>query len=218
MLKPPRTIIDIIRHGEPVGGRMYRGHRDDPLSPLGWRQMQQAVEEYSGWQAILSSPLLRCSEFAQSLAQKFDVPLQLDERFKEINWGVWEGKTSSAICADQPDTLFRFRSDPVRLRPKGAEDIRDFKQRVLDAWLEMIKQHHGKNVLLVAHAGVIRAIISIVLDTPVQNIFSIKVANACVTRIRVFHLDDHDKYELIFHNGNLKHAPPDTSAHTTVKG
>lgn len=204
MLSPPRTTVDIIRHGEPVGGRMYRGHRDDPLSELGWKQMNQAVENFSAWQAICSSPLMRCSAFAEQLANKIDVPWQLDDRFKEIHWGAWEGKTSHAICADQPDKLFRFRADPVRLRPKGAEDIRDFKQRILDGWLDLINQHHGKHVLLVAHAGVIRAIISIVLDTPVQNMFNIKVANACVTRIHAFHLDDHDKYELVFHNGNLK--------------
>jgi len=203
MLNPPRTVIDIIRHGEPVGGRMYRGHRDDPLSELGWQQMQHAVDGYNAWQAIHSSPLLRCSEFAKTLAVKNDIPLHFDDRFKEIAWGDWEGKTSKAICADQPDRLFRFRSDPIRLRPKGAEDIRDFRQRIYDGWLDMIKLNHGKHILLVAHAGVIRAIISIVLDSPVQNMFNIKVANACVTRIRAYHLDDHDKYELIFHNGNL---------------
>jgi len=203
MLNPPSTIIDIIRHGEPVGGRMYRGHRDDPLSELGWQQMHEAVEDFKAWQAILSSPLLRCCEFAASLASKISVPLHIDDRFKEINWGIWEGMTSQAICGDQPDRLYRFRSDPVRLRPKGAEDVRDFKQRVLNAMVDLINQHRGKHVLLVAHAGVIRAAISIVLDTPVQNMFNIKVANACITRIRVHHLDQHDKYELIFHNGNL---------------
>jgi len=203
MLTPPHTTIDIIRHGEPVGGRMYRGHRDDPLNEKGWQQMRQAVGEYSNWQAIVSSTLLRCSEFAEQLANNIQVPLQLDERFKEIDWGDWEGKTSNAICGDQPDKLLRFRSDPVRLRPKGAEDVRDFKQRIYDAWLDVIKQHHGKHFLLVAHAGVIRAIISIVLDTPVQNMFNIKVNNACITRIHVLHLEDQDKYELVFHNGKL---------------
>ena len=203
MLTPPRTTVDIIRHGEPVGGRMYRGHRDDPLSELGWQQMQTAVNGFSGWQAIQSSPLIRCAAFAEQLGQQLALPVHLDDRFKEIHWGIWEGKTSRAICADQPDKLFRFRADPVRLRPKGAEDIRDFKQRIHDGWLELVKQHHGKHVLLVAHAGVIRALISIVLDSPVQNMFNIKVANASVTRIHAHHLEDHDKYELVFHNGRL---------------
>jgi len=182
---------------------MYRGHRDDPLNEKGWQQMHQAVGNYSNWHSIVSSSLLRCSEFAEQLANKLQVPLQLDDRFKEIDWGVWEGKTSRAICGDQADKLLRFRSDPIRLRPKGAEDIRDFKQRIHQAWCDMIQRHHGKHILLVAHAGVIRAIISIALDTPVQNMFNIKVSNASITRIHALHLEDHDKYELVFHNGKL---------------
>ena len=38
------TIIDLIRHGQPQGGSVYRGHGvDDPLSELGWQQMWKAV-------------------------------------------------------------------------------------------------------------------------------------------------------------------------------
>ena len=35
------TRIDLIRHGEPVGGRRYRGQIDDPLSEKGWKQMRE---------------------------------------------------------------------------------------------------------------------------------------------------------------------------------
>ncbi len=38
------TKIDIIRHGEPIGGPRFRGHGvDDPLSEKGWEQMWNAV-------------------------------------------------------------------------------------------------------------------------------------------------------------------------------
>ncbi len=47
------TQIDVIRHGEPVGGRRYRGHGvDDPLSEKGWQQMWKAVADRSDWQHI----------------------------------------------------------------------------------------------------------------------------------------------------------------------
>ena len=54
------TQIDIIRHGEPEGGRRYRGHSiDDPLSKTGWQQMWNAIPENPPWDHIISSPLLR---------------------------------------------------------------------------------------------------------------------------------------------------------------
>ena len=43
------TTLDLMRHGEPVGGRRYRGRTDDPLSEKGWNQMWTAVGDYRGW-------------------------------------------------------------------------------------------------------------------------------------------------------------------------
>ena len=38
------TIIDLLRHGEPLGGSRYRGNRiDDPLTEKGWRQMWRGI-------------------------------------------------------------------------------------------------------------------------------------------------------------------------------
>ncbi|MEW6253578.1 MAG: histidine phosphatase family protein, partial [Planctomycetota bacterium] len=62
------TLIDLMRHGEPVGGRRYRGQVDDPLSEKGWAQMRAAVGEAAPWHHVVSSPLLRCREFAETLA------------------------------------------------------------------------------------------------------------------------------------------------------
>ncbi|HHO59588.1 MAG TPA: histidine phosphatase family protein, partial [Thiotrichales bacterium] len=60
------TCIDVIRHGEPEGGRRYRGHSvDDPLTEKGWLQMRSAVPENPPWQHIISSPLVRCLDFSR---------------------------------------------------------------------------------------------------------------------------------------------------------
>ena len=65
------TVFDLIRHGEPEGGPMYRGSKDDPLSEAGWRQMRGAITEADSWDAIVTSPMstLRafCSRTGRSL-------------------------------------------------------------------------------------------------------------------------------------------------------
>lgn len=91
------TIIDLIRHGEPVGGRRYRGGTDDPLSEKGWNQMWTAVENYHGWQQIISSPLSRCAAFANALSAKLVIPVSIDDRLAELGYGEWEGKTSGRL-------------------------------------------------------------------------------------------------------------------------
>ena len=61
------TLIDFIRHGEPEGGRRYRGNAvDDALSEKGWQQMWGAVGDRPPWQQIISSPMRRCSAFAEA--------------------------------------------------------------------------------------------------------------------------------------------------------
>ena len=67
------TFFDLIRHGEPAGGHKYRGHRDDPLSELGWQQMRDAIGQHEQWDHI-SSPLLR-REFARELSEQRNIPV-----------------------------------------------------------------------------------------------------------------------------------------------
>ena len=89
------TIVDLLRHGEPEGGQMFRGAVDDPLSPRGWDQMRTAVGDYREWDAIVSSPLVRCAAFAGELAERLDRPLEIVREFSEISFGVWEGRGGS---------------------------------------------------------------------------------------------------------------------------
>src|SRR3569833_5018 len=87
------TVVELLRHGEPVGGTRIRGQSDDPLSERGWQQMWQAAGEAAPWQAIITSPLLRCAAFARALAERHGLPVQVEPRFKEIGFGAWEGHT-----------------------------------------------------------------------------------------------------------------------------
>lgn len=197
------TTIDLIRHGEPVGGRKYRGQTDDPLSDKGWQQMRSAVSEHKPWQHIVSSPLLRCSEFAQELSQRHQMPLTLDDSFKEIGFGVWEGNTADQIELKTPGALKKFYADPVHNQPEGAESLVRFRERVSKAMHDLLDVYKGKHILVVCHAGVIRMTMIHFLDIPLQNAFRIQVDNAGLTRISFEHTLEHDIPRLIFHGGRL---------------
>lgn len=183
----PHTLIDILRHGEPVGGRRYRGQIDDPLSEKGWRQMRAATAGERPWTAIVSSPLSRCRAFAEELAGQTGLPLAFDERLKEVGFGVWEGKTADELKAADPDIVFNFKRDPVAFRPEGAENLDAFHARVAAAWEAVLETHAGGHVLVVAHAGVIRMAICRVLGLEAANAYHIQVASAAIARFRIEH-------------------------------
>lgn len=192
------TTIDLMRHGEPVGGSRYRGQIDDPLSDLGWQQMRDAALDNIPWQAIISSPLIRCSAFAEELAEINDLPIDLDARLKEIGFGVWEGMTRCQLRADDPDIIRRFFRDPIANRPQGAELLTDFQHRISASIEDVVSRYSGRHVLVVAHAGVIRAAMSYVLGSPIENMFRIKVSNAAITRLQ---FTSGSPASLLFHEG-----------------
>lgn len=167
------TQIDVIRHGEPVGGRRYRGHGvDDPLTDTGWQQMWDAIAGRSNWQHVISSPLSRCLAFAQQLSKKLQTGYSIDERFREIGFGTWEGLTPDEIHATDAEALERFYRDPIRNRPEGAEPLEAFSRRVWDAYSDAARKHHGQNILIVGHAGVIRAISANILGMKLDHVYS----------------------------------------------
>jgi len=167
------TQIDVIRHGEPVGGRRYRGHGvDDPLTENGWQQMWDAVAGHPPWQHIATSPLSRCLDFAQQLSKKLRTGYSVDDRLKEIGFGSWEGLTPDEILATDINALNHFYKDPVRNRPEGAEPLESFSQRVWEAYNDIAKKHADEKVLLVGHAGVIRAITANILGMDLDHVYS----------------------------------------------
>lgn len=180
------TLVDTIRHGQPEGGQRYRGHLDDPLSHLGWHQMWSALDEHERWDAVLTSPLLRCRAFAQAVADRQDVPLHVDERLKEISFGDWEGLKSEEILARYGDRLSAFWSDSENHPPPGGERISAFHGRVAEAWAEWLDNLRGQRVLLVCHGGVIRVLLAEVLGASAANVMPrLHVPYACRTRFRI---------------------------------
>jgi alpha-ribazole phosphatase/probable phosphoglycerate mutase len=197
------TLLDFIRHGEPVGGVRYRGQTDDPLSDTGWRQMRAAVGKARPWDMIVSSSLSRCLAFAEELSEESKLPLEVDDRLKEIGFGEWQGKTREEITQYDPGVLQRFYRDPTTYRPDGAEGLAEFKHRIVDAVNDILNRHSGKHILVVCHAGTIRMVIGHILDVPLSNLFRIKVANAGITRIEYAEQGEEFLGQLVFHGGAL---------------
>lgn len=194
------TILDFIRHGKPTGNSTYRGHGiDDPLSKEGWEQMWNALNDQSPWDRVVSSPLKRCSHFARSLAEKYDLPVRIEERFKEVGFGDWEGRTRAEIQSTSPAAYEAFYQDPVRNRPPGAEFLEDFFHRVSEGCDEIMRDYAGQHILVVGHAGIIRGVMAHVLHIPPVVAYRVIIGHAGITRFR----DNKLGVNLEFHNRSV---------------
>ncbi|MFO7579680.1 MAG: alpha-ribazole phosphatase family protein [Nitrosomonas halophila] len=179
------TILDLIRHGEPVGGRRYRGHNiDDPLTEKGWTQMWEAVGDDHPWTQIMTSPLQRCQMFAHRLGERYGIPVAIEPRFKEVGFGAWEGLRHDEVKIDRAHEYRAFVNDPVNQRPQGAEVFANFIERVTSAYADTVEKYRDQHCLIVAHAGVIRAIVAQTISAPPAGLYRIKISYGGVTRIR----------------------------------
>jgi len=150
---------------------MYRGNLfDDPLTEEGWRQMKSSVADLS-FDTIATSPMKRCSEFADYISKKSKISYSIIEDFKEIGFGDWQGKTSHQIGEE---VVERFKNDPINNPVNNAENLYDFQTRVIKSYLEIIENLNSENkILIIAHAGVIRVIKSYILKLPIEKMFTI---------------------------------------------
>jgi alpha-ribazole phosphatase len=173
-------FVGLLRHGEAEGGNVYRGRTDDPLSETGWAQMHLATAELNQWNRIVSSPLQRCAAFAGEFALSLGIPLTLEAGLAEIDFGAWEGRSAAELMETSPSALADFWRDPLNHPPPGGETLVRFRERVVDAWEALCRNHKGERLLLVTHGGVIRMLLSHLQGGGLDRLLEIEVKHAAL--------------------------------------
>ena len=193
------TTIDLLRHGEVEGDAVYRGSTDDPLTDIGWQQMVAALQGKNYWDLIVTSPLQRCCEFAELVAEEDNIDLEVEKSFQEIDFGLWEGLSPDKILKQDADKLKAWWQSPTRVTPPEGEDFHVFQARILESLKQTIENNKGNKILLITHAGVIRVILMHALGMQEDNLFRLNVDNASVSQVIIYHDKQGDSWSLISH-------------------
>ncbi len=176
----------LLRHGELVQQDMLCGHADIRLSEKGWQQLEHTVSQLEASQLVsieqcISSPLVRCVEFAQQFSRKKQCELIVDPCLKEMNFGDWDGVSYENLWQQAEhntvSNIGLFWQNPWRVSPPNGETMSDFSLRV-DAWWEnFIATNPAKNTLVVTHAGVIKHLLARVLNMQIETSTHLSVFN-----------------------------------------
>lgn len=185
---PGATRVTVLRHGA-VAGRafVYRGNSEEGLSPHGMRQVREAAVGLATppYDRIACSPYRRCREFARAYADETGVPLTVDEAFREMAFGVWEGMTPDEVAAMDPELHRLYRATAGSVAPEGGETVMQFKERVGDGWNAWLRDARGGHRLLVTHAGVMRVLLMHLLGMPHTHAWRIALPEAAHFQVSV---------------------------------
>lgn len=184
------VLVTVLRHGAVAGrAHVFRGALDDPLSAQGMEQMQQALGRFSPFvfDAVATSPLKRCHEFAAAYAAHHGVPLQVLPQFSELAFGDWEGLSPEEAAILHPAECHAFQSTHGAHAPPNGESLAQLRARTSRGWHEWLGQESGTNRLLVTHAGVMRALLMELFGFTAAQAFQVALPEAASLRISWLH-------------------------------
>ena len=184
---PPATRLLLIRHGEVEAAYhgVFGGRIDMNLSPRGKQQAKVLAGYLSAKtiDAIYASPMKRVQQTLAPTLKAGKQPQTIFQDLREIDFGDWTGLNWYAVR-----DRFNF---PVhewldRIDNPGApngESGRSFRARVEPCLREIIRRHPGENVAVFCHGGVIRMLLSILIDVPLPKTNAFEVEYASITQV-----------------------------------
>ena len=181
------TRLYLVRHGELVTSKEWRyvGQMDVDLNETGKKQIQNLSIRLSSEQIerIFSSDLTRTIESAEIIGNKLKIINEPISEFREIDLGVWEGLTLEEIEKSFPEDLVKRSEDIKDFRIINGESFSDVKKRVIPKLKDIIEDNLSKRILVIAHGGVNRIIISDALGLDINNIPRLEQNYACLNII-----------------------------------
>ena len=179
-----KSII-LLRHGETGLSGKYVGCSDVDLHPDGTLQILESRQLLRGCkiEKIYCSPLLRCRQTLELLS--LNVPVEIRQNLQEVNFGQWEGRSSSEIADSDPDLLKTWGDEPDNFVFPGGESIEHFRSRVKKFW-EELKLQDQHSLLIISHGGVIRTLLCLMLELPFEKEFIFAILPGRFAVVRLF--------------------------------
>jgi len=171
-----QPLIYLLRHGEvdTPSPRRFLGRTDLPLNTNGISQAKQLglVLADIPFQQVFASPLQRAMQTACLVSGRPLTAIHPIQAFAEINLGSWEGLTAAEVRARFPGAYEARGKNMASFRPDQGESFIDVAARALPA-LQQIAHECTGPTLIVAHAGVNRALLASLQQTPIDELLSI---------------------------------------------
>ncbi len=172
-------MLFLVRHGRTAinVGNKLQGRIDHPLDEVGRQQAVDIASVLKSVDRVISSPLIR----AKQTADAFGLPVDVDRRFIELDYGDFDGM----LQRDIPALTWREWRHDNNFRPPNGETLIELDLRVREALSELTDEARSKNIVVVSHVSPLKAAIGWAIGTDVGSCWRMLLDRASISRIEI---------------------------------
>ncbi|WEH33136.1 bifunctional RNase H/acid phosphatase [Streptomyces sp. AM 4-1-1] len=208
-LGTPTTFL-LLRHGEtaltPEKRFSGSGGGDPELSETGRRQAEGAARSLAARgtvQRIVSSPLRRCRETAETVAARLNLDVHIEDGLRETDFGAWEGLTFGEVRERYGPDLDAWLASPDACPTGGGESFAEVARRVAGARDALTAGHRGRTVLVVTHVTPIKTLARLALGAPPESLFRMELSPASLSTV-AYYADGNASLRLLNDTSHLR--------------
>jgi len=180
------TTLHLIRHGEvePRYHRVFGGSRIDmELSPDGHLQAARlaAYLRPTRFDAIYASPMRRAQQTLAPLAAQYAFPVKSLADLREVDFGDWTGLNWAQLKERFGVSASDWLEQMENARIPNGESARQFRDRVEPGLRRIMCECPGQTVAIVCHGGIVRMMLSILLDLPLPKLAHFEIEYGSLT-------------------------------------
>jgi broad specificity phosphatase PhoE len=146
--------------------------------------------------ALYASPMRRVGQTMDPLIARSKKPPVVLPGLREVDFGAWTGLSWEQVQQRYQISAFEWLSQLESGAISEAESTAHFRERVKHALEQILCEPPGSTVGVVCHGGVIRMLLSLLLDLPFQKMAAFDIEYASITKVQY----RPNKVEVVLHN------------------
>lgn len=159
-----------------------KGSLDVPLCREGAQQVEKMASEIDEMEldAIYAGPCLAVQQTAEQISRSGDIKVKTEENLRNLNRGLWSGKSIDELKANQPKVYRQWQENPETICPPDGESIEEARTRAEQTVKKIRRKHKKGHVALVVSepfASVLRSVID--EKVALENLWDAECRSGC---------------------------------------
>ena len=179
----------MIRHGQTPSNlkKIYAGKSSERLTKRGEFQAKEVSKKLKSYvvHAVYSSPVQRAIQTAKIICRIIEKDLLIEDAFKEMELGLWEGLSEKDIARLYPKELMLWKHKPAELKLHGRETLGDLLKRVLEGVYKIHQAEGDQDIVVVTHVAIIRVLLLWHTKKSLNFYKTIHIPNAKIFKIKI---------------------------------